>query len=155
MITWLWRCASITAISLAFAAQVLAQTGVIEGIVRDGAGREPIPGVHVLMAGTLILPTREARVEGGLLADFAAHGRLALVALICYVIGWLPANARMNEGQFFSAPNWSNLGLAALMFVVFRSRNTRVQKVVTVVFFVVFACVLLFVYSVPGPERTP
>lgn len=111
--------------------------------------------VALFLAGTLILPTREARVEGGLMADFSAHGRLALVALICYLIGWLPANARLNEGQLFTPANWWNVGLAAFAFVVFWSRSAKIQKVATVLFFGAFAYVLFFVYSIPGPERTP
>jgi len=108
--------------------------------------------VALFLAGALILPTRESRVEGGLLADFEVHGRLALLSVTAYILGWMPANARMNDG-FLVEANLVNLGLIPFVLVAFAARNLKVRSAATVVFLLVFIYAVLFVWSIPGPER--
>jgi hypothetical protein len=62
----------------------------------------------LFMAAALILPPRESSATGGLLKDFMTHCRFSLLALVVYLLGWIPANSVMNGGDVLDL---ANLGL--------------------------------------------
>lgn len=110
--------------------------------------------VLIFLAGALVLPTREVRVPGGLIEDFDVHGRLALLPVAGYVLGWLVPNARMN-GSMFILPNLMNVLLAGLAIAAFFAGRRPLRTLATVGFAVLLAYTMTFVYSTPGPDPLP
>lgn len=107
----------------------------------------------LFMAATLILPPRGAATEGGLLDDFAAHGRYALLALAVYLLGWIPANAVMNGNNVMHIGNIANVSMAVPALIAYRSRSSRIWVVSTVIFYIVFLITFFGLYSTPGSEE--
>jgi hypothetical protein len=107
----------------------------------------------LFMAATLILPPRKAATEGGLLVDFTTHGRYALLALVVYLLGWLPANAVMNNNDVLYAGNIANVAMAMPALIAYKSRSNKIWIVSTVIFYVVFAITFFGLYSTPGSEE--
>lgn len=107
----------------------------------------------LFMAAALILPPRVAATEGGLLKDFTTHGRYSLLALVVYLLGWIPANSVMNNNNLFEIGNIANVAMALPALVVFKSRSTRIWIVSTAVFYVIFAITFFGLYSTPGSEE--
>ncbi|MDH3733913.1 MAG: hypothetical protein OEU54_10285, partial [Gemmatimonadota bacterium] len=116
-------------------------------------GQAIFVAVLIFMAGALVLPTREGRVAGGLIKDFEAHGRLSLLALAAYFLGWLGLNAKLN-GSLFIFANLLNVMHAGLAVAAFFSTRSRTRGWITVGFALLLLYTLIFVYSTPGPERT-
>lgn len=117
-------------------------------------GQALLVAVLLFIGGALVLPTREGRVPGGLIEDFEVHGRLSLLAVAAYFLGWLAPNAKLN-GSLFILPNLINVVLACLAVGAFLATRRRVRAWVTVVFALLLAYTLAFIYSTPGPVRTP
>ena len=107
----------------------------------------------LFMAAALILPPREAATEGGLVTDFTTHGRYGLLALVVYLLGWIPANAIMNNNNIFEIGNIANVAMAAPAFIAYRSKSNKVWIVTTVFFYIVFAITFFGLYSTPGTEE--
>lgn len=107
----------------------------------------------LFMAAALILPPREAATEGGLVKDFATHGRYSLLALVVYLLGWVPANTVMNNGNVLEPGNIANAAMAALALIAYKSRSNTIWIISTIVFYVVFAITLFGLYSTPGSEE--
>lgn len=107
----------------------------------------------LFMAAALILPPREAATEGGLVKDFTTHGRYGLLALVVYLLGWIPANAIMNNNNLFEIGNIANVAMATPAFIAFRSKSNKVWIVTTVFFYIVFAITFFGLYSTPGTEE--
>jgi len=107
----------------------------------------------LFMAATLILPPRESTAKGGLLQDFTTHGRFSLLALIVYLLGWMPANTVMNNGNFLDLANMANAAMSVPALIAYRSRSNRIWIVSTVVFYVIFAITFFGLYSTPGSEE--
>jgi hypothetical protein len=82
-----------------------------------------------------------------------------LLALVVYLLGWIPANAVMNNGNVMELGNISNMAMAVTASIAFKSRSNRVWIVSTLVFYVIFAITFFGLYSTPGAEegfiRTP
>jgi hypothetical protein len=55
--------------------------------------------IALFMAAALILPPRTTSEKGGLLEDFTTRGRYSLLALVAYLLGWIPANSVMNNNN--------------------------------------------------------
>lgn len=109
--------------------------------------------ICLFMAAALILPPREAATEGGLVRDFTTHGRYSLLALAAYLLGWIPANSIMNDGNVLELGNIANAAMAVPALVAYRSRSNRVWIVSTAFFYVIFAITLFGLYSTPGLEE--
>ena len=109
--------------------------------------------IALFMAGALILPPRRTAAAGGLLEDFTSHGRYSLIALIVYLLGWIPANAVMNNGNLFEIGNFANAAMAMPALIAFKSRSNRVWVLATLVFYVIFAITFFGLYSTPGAEE--
>jgi len=107
----------------------------------------------LFMAATLILPPREAAKEGGLLVDFTTHGRYALLALVVYLLGWIPANTVMNNNNILNMGNIANVAMAVPALITYRSRSNKIWIVSTFFFYVVFAITFFGLYSTPGSEE--
>jgi len=110
--------------------------------------------VILFPAGALVLPTREVRVPGGLIDDFDVHGRLALLPVAGYFLGWLVPNAKM-KGSMFILPNLMNVVPAGLTIVAFVAGRRPLRGWVTAGFVLLLTCTMLFVYTTPGPEPLP
>lgn len=117
-------------------------------------GQALVVAVLIFLAGALILPTREVRVPGGLIEDFDLHGRLALLPVAGYLVGWLVPNAKMN-GSMFILPNLMNVLLAGLAIVAFVAGRRPLRTWVTVGFALLLTYTMVFVYSTPGPDPMP
>lgn len=107
----------------------------------------------LFMAATLILPPRESTAQGGLLKDFTTHGRFSLLALIAYLLGWIPANTVMNNGNVLDLANLANAAMAVATLIAYRSTSNRIWIVSTVVFYVIFAITFFGLYSTPGSQE--
>jgi hypothetical protein len=107
----------------------------------------------LFMAATLILPPRAAATEGGLLKDFTTHGRYALLALVVYLLGWIPPNAVMNDNDLLYIGNIANVAMAAPALVAYKSRSNKIWILSTIIFYVVFAITFFGLYSTPGSEE--
>ena len=107
----------------------------------------------LFMAAALILPPREAATKGGLVEDFTIHGRYSLLALVVYLLGWIPANAVMNNNNLFEIGNIANAAMAASALITYKSRSNRTWIVSTIVFYVIFAITFFGLYSTPGSEE--
>ncbi|MDH4109175.1 MAG: hypothetical protein OEW35_12720 [Gammaproteobacteria bacterium] len=107
----------------------------------------------LFMASALILPPREAATEGGLVEDFTTHGRYSLLALVAYLLGWIPANAVMNNGNVLEMGNIANAAMAVPALIAFRSRSSKTWIVSTIAFYVIFAVTFFGLYSTPGSEE--
>ena len=116
-------------------------------------GQAILVAVLIFMSGALVLPTREGRVTGGLIKDFEAHGRLSLLPLAAYLLGWLVLNAKLN-GSLFILPNLLNVILAGMAVAAFRTDRSQTRRWITLGFALLLLYTLIFVYSTPGPERT-
>ena len=113
-------------------------------------GQMLILAVALFLAGALVLPSRVSFAKGDLLDDFVTHGRYSLLALAAYLLGWIPANMRMNNGEPLHEAYLSNIALAILALIAFKSRSSRVWLTTTVLFYLLFALTLLSIYSTPG-----
>jgi hypothetical protein len=107
----------------------------------------------LFMAAALILPPRESATEGGLVKDFITHGRYSLLALVVYLLGWMPANAVMNYNNVFEIGNIANAAMAVPALIAYKSRSNKVWIVSTIVFYVIFAITFFGLYSTPGSEE--
>ena len=105
--------------------------------------------VTIFLAGGLILPTRSGGKAQAIASDFATHGRLALLALAAYLLGWTLPNAAM-VGGLLNIPNIVNLVMAIGAIILFRYQNRKVQEVGTFVYLVVVVFLVIFVYAAPG-----
>lgn len=109
--------------------------------------------IALFMASALILPPRKTAAKGGLLEDFTTHGRYSLLALVTYLLGWIPANAVMNNGNVLEIGNISNAAMAASALIAYRSRSNGVWIAATVVFYIIFAMTFFGLYSTPGSQE--
>lgn len=107
----------------------------------------------LFMAAALILPVRESAAQGGLAKDFATHGRYALLALIVYLLGWIPANSVMNNNNVLELGNIANVAMAVPALIAYKSKSNKVWVVSTVIFYLVFAITFFGLYSTPGLEE--
>jgi len=113
-------------------------------------GQMLILAVALFLAGALVLPSRISFAEGDLLDDFVTHGRFSLLALAAYILGWMPANAKLSNGNLFHDGNYINVVLASLILIAFKSRSNRVWLATTAGFYLIFLYAVLFIYSTPG-----
>jgi len=109
--------------------------------------------IALFMAAALILPPREAAAKVGLLEDFTTHGRYSLLALAVYLLGWIPANAVMNNNNVLEIGNIANTVMASQALIAYKSRSTKIWIISTVVFYLVFAITFFGLYSTPGSEE--
>jgi len=112
-----------------------------------------VMAMALFMAAALILPPRESTAKGGLLKDFTTHGRFSLLALIVYLLGWIPANTVMNNGNPLDLANLANAAMSVPALIAYRSRSNRVWIFSTVVFYVIFAITFFGLYSTPGSDE--
>lgn len=112
-----------------------------------------VMAMALFMAAALILPPRESTATGGLLKDFTTHGRFSLLALIVYLLGWIPANAVMNKGNFLDLANLANAAMAVPALIAYRSRSNRTWIFATLAFYVIFAITFFGLYSTPGLQE--
>jgi hypothetical protein len=112
-----------------------------------------VMAMALFMAAALLLPPRGSTANGGLLKDFTTHGRFSLIALIVYLLGWIPANTVMNKGDFFDLANLANAAMAMPAFIAYRSRSNRVWIFSTVAFYVILAITFFGLYSTPGSQE--
>jgi len=109
--------------------------------------------IALFMAAALILPPRESVAKGGLLEDFKRHGRYSLLALVAYLLGWIPANTAMNNGNVLELGNIANAAMAVPALIAYKSRSNKIWIVATVVFYVIFTITFFGLYSTPGSEE--
>lgn len=109
--------------------------------------------IALFMAAALILPPRETAGKGGLLEDFTTHGRYSLLALVVYLLGWIPANSVMNNGNVLEIGNIANAAMAVPALIAYKSRSNKIWIVSTIVFYVVFATTFFGLYSTPGSQE--
>ena len=109
--------------------------------------------VAIFLAAALILPTRAIAEKGGLLEDFTTHGRYSLLALVAYLLGWIPANTVMSNGNVLELANILNAAMAVSALIAYKSKSNKIWIVSTVVFFAIFAIAFFGVYSTPGTEE--
>lgn len=112
-----------------------------------------VMAMALFMAAALILPPRESTATGGLLKDFTTHGRFSLLALIVYLLGWIPANSVMNNGNYFDLANLANAAMAVPALIAYRSRSNRTWIFATLAFYVIFAITFFGLYSTPGLQE--
>lgn len=117
-------------------------------------GQAVAVAVLIFLAGALVLPTREVRVPGGLIEDFDVHGRLALLPVAGYLLGWLVPNARMNS-TMFNPSNLMNVLMAGLAIVAFVAGRRPLRTWATAGFALLLTYTMIFVYSTPGPDPLP
>lgn len=114
--------------------------------------------VLLFLAGGIILPRGGARTEGGLIADFDAHGRLGLLFLAAYLLCWIPLNGwaatlgirDLTLTQFWTHPGfWLNLVLGVLLLAAYRQRDRSRQTVIALLYLAGQAYGFFFVWSSP------
>lgn len=111
--------------------------------------------IALYLAGTLVLPNRAATKRGSLLEDFNATGRYSLLALMAYILGWIPANAKLEGGNWAAEGNLVNLAMASIILFAYRSRSSRARLILTVFFYLIFGYALVALYSTPGARNSP
>jgi len=109
--------------------------------------------IALFLAAALILPPRATAAKGKLLEDFATHGRYSLLALVTYLLGWIPANSVMNNGNLLELGNIANVAMAVPALIAYKSRSNRTWIVSTVGFYVIFAITFFGLYSTPGSQE--
>ena len=112
-----------------------------------------VMAIAIFMAAALVLPPRKTVAKGGLLEDFTTHGRYSLLALVVYLLGWIPANTVMNNGNVLELGNISNAAMAVPALIAYKSRSNRIWMVSTVFFYVIFAITFFGLYSTPGSQE--
>lgn len=105
--------------------------------------------VLYLSAG-LILPGRRNSDSENLLADFAKHGRLALVALALMLFVAIFLNVYFHDARWLSPANQLNTLLLIAIGLVLSTRKIGWQAAGTLLFAAVQCYGMLMVWSVPG-----
>ena len=112
-----------------------------------------VMAIALFLAAALLLPPRAPTTKGGLLEDFTTHGRYSLLALVAYLLGWIPANTVMNNGNLLEISNILNAAMAVPALVAYRSRSNTIWIVSTLAVYAIFAITFFGVYSTPGSQE--
>jgi hypothetical protein len=115
----------------------------------DWYGPVLLLAVLLFLSGALILPTRDRELETGLLDDFDANGKYALVPLNIYLLTFIPMNVRMGN-SWFSLVNAPDVVLGLLAAVALITKNPRARAVSSILYLALAAWAVLFLWSVPG-----
>lgn len=115
----------------------------------DWYGPVLLLAVLLFLSGAVILPTRDRELESGLLEDFDAHGRFALIPVSLYLLMWIPMNRRFDV-PWVSEENIYDVLLGALAGIAFLSKASRVRAAASLVYLVVAAWAVFVVWSRPG-----
>ena len=115
----------------------------------DWFGPILVMAILLFLSGALVLPTRDRDVQAGLLDDFEAHGRLALVPVSVYLLLWIPMNVRMGAAEWVSLDNGIDVALASLAAVAFFARTPRVRGGTLLIYLLVEAWGVFVIWS-PG-----
>ena len=107
--------------------------------------------IMMYLGCSLILPNqRSGTSTTNLLTDFDENGRLALVPLaITLIVSW-PLNMYLYDTPFFSAANYLNVILAALILVAFLSNRRSLQYVASILFLLIQIYGMLYLWARPG-----
>lgn len=104
--------------------------------------------VVLFLSGGVVLPTPGTEAGESLIDDFEQRGKLSLVFLAAYILGWVPANA-WSEGSWLTSDVWLNIGLIVPLLITYYSRNQNFRSAAGATFFVAQAYGLLFVWATP------
>ena len=103
--------------------------------------------ILLFLAGGLVLPHGET--EGGdLLTDFESEGRLSVLLVSGYVAGWIPLNAYL-DGTWFSGGVYFNALVTIVLLAAYFPHSFRLRRGASVVFFLLQAYGLGFIWSTP------
>ena len=107
--------------------------------------------IMMYLGCSLILPNQLSGTSStNLLTDFDENGRLALVPLaITLIVSW-PLNMYLYDTPFFSAANYLNVILAALILVAFLSNRRSLQYIATILFLLIQIYGMGFLWARPG-----
>ena len=99
----------------------------------------------------MILPTRDRELASGLLEDFEAHGRFALVPVSIYLLLWMPMNYRMGV-PWLSLENGLDVVLGILAAVAFISKDQLARAGASLLYLAVAAWGVFSIWARPGIE---
>ena len=108
--------------------------------------------IMMYLGCSLILPNQRSGTNAptNILTDFDENGRLALVPLaITLIVSW-PLNIYLYDTPFFSAANYLNVVLAALILVALLSRRRSLQYIGTTLFLLIQIYGMIFLWARHG-----
>ena len=104
-------------------------------------------GVLLFLGAGLVLPHGE--VEGDdLLADFESEGRLSVLLVAGYLVGWMPLNAYLDSSWLTDGVYFNAL-VSTVLLVAYFPTSSRTRTAASVLFFILQAYGLAFVWSTP------
>jgi len=109
--------------------------------------------VLLFLSGGTVLPPSGSTGSLSLLEDFETRGKLSLLLLAIYMIGWIPLNVWFDEG----GPNfswtfsgvWFNLLIATSLLVAYRAKDPTTRDSAVLIFLALQVLGVLFVWATP------
>lgn len=104
--------------------------------------------VILFMGGGVVLPPAGAHAGESLRDDFEQRGRVSILFLIAYVLGWIPLNIWL-DGTWQTAGLFFNLVVAADLAVAYWARSARARNLASMTVAALVGYGVLFVWSTP------
>lgn len=116
----------------------------------DWALYAPLLALLVLlyMSGAVVLPPVGAEPGESLAQDFEKRGKISLLLLMIYILGWIPLNAFISR-TWLDPSLFLNLVLIIALAFAYWTHSSRVRGAATVAFVALLFYGFAFVYSAP------